>query len=126
MTGKDQNEQSIGNVVEPQKVVNQFGADVLRLWAASVDYTNDVRISDNIVQQLVEVFRKVRNSIRFMLGNLYDFDPAKHSVEYEKLNEIDQYALHKLNELVEKVHRHLRATNTTKITNFCRILRQLT
>ena len=94
---------SIGNVVEPQKVVNQFGADVLRLWAASVDYTNDVRISDNIVQQLVEVFRKVRNSIRFMLGNLYDFDPAKHSVEYEKLNEIDQYALHKLNELVEKV-----------------------
>ncbi|HSA06789.1 MAG TPA: isoleucine--tRNA ligase [Candidatus Gastranaerophilales bacterium] len=94
---------SMGNVIEPQKIINQYGADVLRLWVASVDYTNDVRISDNIITQLVEIFRKVRNSARFMLGNLYDFDPAKNAVEYDQLNEIDKYALHKLQILVEKV-----------------------
>ncbi len=94
---------SMGNVIEPQKIINQYGADILRFWAASVDYRNDVRISDNIVKQLVEVYRKVRNSARFLLGNLYDFDPAKHSVEHSQLNEIDQYALHKLQVLVEKV-----------------------
>ncbi len=94
---------SMGNVIEPQKIVNQYGADVLRLWAASVDYTHDVKIGDNIVQQLVEVYRKVRNSVRFILGNVYDFDPAKHTVPHEKLNEIDRYALHRLQILVEKV-----------------------
>ena len=94
---------SMGNVVEPQKIISKYGADVLRLWAASVDYTNDVKISDNIVQQLVEVFRKVRNTVRFLLGNLYDFDPAKHSVKYEDLSEIDRYALHKLQVLTKKL-----------------------
>ncbi len=94
---------SLGNVIEPQKIINQYGADILRLWAASVDYRNDVRISDNIVKQLVEVYRKVRNSARFMLGNLYDFDPSQHTVEYDRLNEIDKYALHKLQLLLEKV-----------------------
>lgn len=93
----------MGNVVVPQKIVNQFGADVLRLWAASVDYTNDVKIGDNIVQQLVEVYRKVRNSVRFILGNIYDFNPAQHSVDYDQLSEIDKYALHRLQLLVEKV-----------------------
>lgn len=94
---------SMGNVIEPQKIVNQYGADVLRLWAASVDYTNDVKIGDNIVQQLVEVYRKVRNSVRFILGNIYDFNPAKHSMPYGQLSEIDQYALHRLQLLTEKV-----------------------
>jgi len=94
---------SMGNVIEPQKIINEYGADILRFWAASVDYRNDVRISDNIVKQLVEVYRKVRNSGRFMLGNLYDFDPSKHTVEYARLNEIDKYALHKLQVLIEKV-----------------------
>ena len=94
---------SLGNVIEPQKIINQYGADILRFWAASVDYTHDVRISGNIVNQLVEVFRKVRNSARFLLGNLYDFDPVKHTVEYDRLNEIDKYALHKLQVLTEKV-----------------------
>jgi isoleucyl-tRNA synthetase len=94
---------SMGNVVEPQKIVNKYGADVLRLWSASVDYTNDVKIGENIIQQLVEVFKKVRNTARFILGNLYDFDPAKNYVKYEELNEIDKYALHKLQELIESV-----------------------
>lgn len=94
---------SMGNVIEPQKIINQYGADILRFWAASVDYRNDVRISDNIIRQLVEVYRKVRNSARFMLGNLYDFTPSENTIKYEDLNEIDKYALHKLQILIEKV-----------------------
>ena len=94
---------SMGNVVEPQKIVNKYGADVLRLWTASVDYTNDVKIGENIILQLVEVFKKVRNTSRFILGNLYDFNPAENYVEYDKLNEIDKYALHKLQVLIENV-----------------------
>ncbi len=94
---------SLGNVVEPQKIVNNYGADVLRLWAASVDYTNDVKIGENIVQQLVEVFKKVRNTARFILGNLYDFNPAENYIQYENLNEIDKFALHKLQILIENI-----------------------
>lgn len=94
---------SSGNVVEPQKIVDKYGADVLRLWSASVDYTNDVKIGENIILQLVEVFKKVRNTTRFVLGNLYDFNPAEDCIEYEKLNEIDKYALHKLQILIENV-----------------------
>ena len=94
---------SVGNIVEPQKIVNVFGADVLRLWAASVDYRNDVKIGDNIIKQLVEVFKKVRNTMRFLLGNLYDFDPKTDYVEYDDLEEIDKFALHKLNALIENV-----------------------
>lgn len=94
---------SLGNVVEPQSIINKYGADVLRLWTASVDYTNDVRISENIVQQLIEIYKKVRNTCRFLLGNLYDFDPAVDYVKYSKLGEIDKYALHKLQKLVENV-----------------------
>lgn len=94
---------SMGNVVDPQKIVSQYGADVLRFWSASVDYTNDVRIGDNVIQQLVEVFKKVRNTSRFLLGNLYDFDPTVDYVQYDNLGEIDKYALHKLQKLVESV-----------------------
>jgi len=94
---------SMGNVVEPQKIVNKYGADVLRLWTASVDYTNDVKIGENIIQQLVEVFKKVRNTARFILGNLYDYNPAENYVKYENLNEIDKYALHKLQILIENI-----------------------
>jgi isoleucyl-tRNA synthetase len=94
---------SLGNVIEPQNIVNKYGADVLRLWAASVDYTNDVRIGENTVQQLVEVYKKVRNTCRFLLGNLYDFDPETDLVEYSELGEIDKFALHKLQKLVESV-----------------------
>ena len=67
---------SLGNVIVPQKVVDQLGADILRLWVASVDYTADVRLSDNILKQIAEVYRKIRNTLRFLLGNLADFDPV--------------------------------------------------
>lgn len=82
---------SIGNTVDPQKVIKQFGADILRLWVASVDYTADVRISDDIMKQVSESYRKIRNNFRFMLGNLFDFDVARDAVAYTDLAEVDQY-----------------------------------
>lgn len=94
---------SAGNVVAPQAIVNKYGADVLRLWTASVDYTNDVKIGENIIQQLVEIYKKVRNTSRFLLGNLFDFDPATDYVAYDELEEIDKFALHKLQKLIENV-----------------------
>lgn len=94
---------SLGNVVAPQEIIKVYGVDVLRLWAASVDYTSDVKIGDNVIKQLVEIFKKIRNTSRFLLGNLYDFDPAVDYVEYDELKEIDKYALHKLQTLIGNV-----------------------
>ncbi|MCA1028394.1 isoleucine--tRNA ligase [Cytobacillus kochii] len=92
---------SIGNVIVPSKVMNQLGADILRLWVASVDYQADVRVSDPILKQVAEVYRKIRNTFRFLLGNLADFDPAVHRVSYDDLREVDQFMLVKLNKLIE-------------------------
>ena len=64
---------SLGNVVAPEKIINDFGADILRLWVASSDYQADIRLSLNILKQLAEVYRRIRNTARFLLGNLYDF-----------------------------------------------------
>ena len=96
---------SLGNVVAPAEVIDQFGADVLRLWVASADYTGDIRLSPDILRQLVEVYRKIRNTIRFLLGNLADFDPQKDAVPLSDLLEIDRYALARLDTLVENVTR---------------------
>jgi len=94
---------SIGNVVVPAKVMNQLGADILRLWVASVDYQSDVRVSDPILKQVAEVYRKIRNTFRFLLGNLSDFNPETDAVEYERLREVDQFMLVKLNKLIKYV-----------------------
>lgn len=94
---------SLGNVVAPEKVIKQYGADILRLWVASADYKNDVRISDGILKQMSEVYRRIRNTCRFMLGNLEDFDPKTDSVAYEELLELDKWALLKLHQLIDKV-----------------------
>ncbi|WP_261132709.1 isoleucine--tRNA ligase [Bacillus sp. Marseille-Q3570] len=94
---------SLGNVIDPMKVMKQLGADIIRLWVSSVDYQADVRVSDDILKQVSEVYRKIRNTLRFMLGNLNGFDPAKHRVSYEDMNELDQYMLVKMNQLVERV-----------------------
>ena len=67
---------SLGNGIDPAEIEAQYGADILRLWAASADYTSDVRISPEILKQLSEVYRKIRNTARYILGNLYDFDPS--------------------------------------------------
>ena len=94
---------SLGNTVAPQDIIKYYGTDVLRLWAASVDYRNDVKIGENAVKQMVEIFKKIRNTSRFLLGNIYDFDPENDYVYYNDLKDIDKFALHKLNTLIENV-----------------------
>ncbi|MCK5388260.1 MAG: isoleucine--tRNA ligase [Candidatus Izimaplasma sp.] len=93
---------SLGNAIDPLKVMKQSGADILRLWVASVDYQSDVRISNEMMKQVSESYRKIRNTIRFMLGNLYDFSPLKDRVEFDDLNEVDKYVTLKLNILVKE------------------------
>ncbi len=94
---------SLGNVVEPSKVIQQYGADVLRLWVASVDYTSDMKVSYDILGQLADVYKKIRNTVRFLMSNLYDFDPSTDALDYEALSELDRYTLHKLSHVAEDV-----------------------
>ena len=96
---------SAGNVVAPQDVTKQLGAEILRWWVAAQDYQEDLRISQEILTRLVEQYRKVRNTCRFLLSNLYDFDPAAHRVPFERLPELDRWALLRLYHLVTKVRR---------------------
>ena len=114
---------SVGNVVIPAKVMNQYGADILRLWVASVDYQADVRVSDAILKQVAEVYRKIRNTFRFLLGNLSDFNPEKDVIAYSDLREVDQFMLVKLNELVKQVRSNYEnyefANIYHEINNFC-------
>ncbi len=96
---------SLGNVVDPNSVIQQYGADILRLWVASVDYTVDIRIGNAILAQLAEVYKKVRNTFRFMLGNLHDFDPQTDRVSEDQLSALDQFVLHRLQGLIERITR---------------------
>ena len=94
---------SLGNGISPQEVIKQYGADVLRLWVASCDYQSDVNISFEILKQRSEAYRKIRNTARYILGNLYDFDPDKDMVGADELTEIDKWALAQLNSLIDRV-----------------------
>ena len=93
---------SIGNVISPSEVIEKYGTEILRLWVSASDYREDIRISDNILKQLTDAYRRIRNTSRFMLGNLFDFDPEKDAVDYDDMQEIDRFALHKLQLIVEK------------------------
>ncbi len=94
---------SLGNYIRPDDIIKNYGADILRLWAASVDYRNDIKIGNNIIGQLTEIFKKTRNTARFLIGNLFDFDPSVDYVQYDELKNIDKFALHKLNKLIGEV-----------------------
>ena len=94
---------SLGNGIDPLDVCKQYGADILRLWVAFSDYKTDIRVSNDILKQTSENYRKIRNTARFLLGNLSDFNPDTDRVAYEKLEEVDRWALLRLDELVEKV-----------------------
>ncbi|MBW4668116.1 MAG: isoleucine--tRNA ligase [Cyanomargarita calcarea GSE-NOS-MK-12-04C] len=103
---------SVGNVVDPkvlieggkdQKKEPAYGADVLRLWVSSVDYNSDMRLGGNIIKQLADVRNKIRNTSRFLLGNLHDFDPEKDTVPFEELPELDRYMLHRMTEVFSEV-----------------------
>ncbi|WHY16558.1 isoleucine--tRNA ligase [Peribacillus frigoritolerans] len=114
---------SIGNVVLPSKVMNQLGADILRLWVASVDYQSDVRVSDPILKQVSEVYRKIRNTFRFLLGNLDGFNPKTDKVAVQELPEVDRYMLVKLNKLIKQsklsYENYEFATIYNMVNNFC-------
>lgn len=103
---------SLGNIVDPAVVINggknqkqepPYGADVLRLWVSSVDYSSDVPIGKTILKQMSDVYRKIRNTARFLLGNLHDFDPAQHAVPYDQLPDLDRYMLHRMTEVFAEV-----------------------
>jgi isoleucyl-tRNA synthetase len=94
---------SMGNVVAPEDVIKKFGAEVLRLWVAAQDYRDDLRISQEMLTRLSESYRRIRNTCRYILGNISDFDPVSDSVPYGEMPEIDQWALHQLELLKEKV-----------------------
>ncbi len=93
---------SKGNSIAPQEIVNQYGADVLRLWVISADYRTDMRMSQDALKQLSEGYRKIRNTARYILSNINDFNPDKDMVKYEDMTELDKWALMKLNQLIEK------------------------
>ena len=84
---------SLGNTVVPQDVIKQHGAEIIRLWAAMVDYREEVRLGKEILARVVEAYRKLRNTLRFLAGNLFDFDPARDRVPIERLQEVDRYVL---------------------------------
>jgi len=103
---------SVGNVVDPNQIINggknqqkepAYGADVLRLWVSSVDYSSDVPIGQTILKQLIDVRNKIRNTARFLLGNLHDFNPETDAVAYDDLPELDRYMLHRITEVFEEV-----------------------
>ena len=92
---------SLGNVISPLEIIEEYGADILRLWVASSDFQEDVNLSDKILQENTEVYRRYRNTCRFILGNLADFNPSQDEVDYEELTDLDKWALMKLQELSE-------------------------
>ncbi|MCL2924180.1 MAG: class I tRNA ligase family protein, partial [Trichodesmium sp. MAG_R04] len=103
---------SLGNVVDPSIVIEggknkkqepAYGADILRLWVSSVDYSSDVPLGKNILKQIADIYRKIRNTARFLLGNIHDFDPAKDAVAYEEMPELDHYMLHRMTEVFTEV-----------------------
>lgn len=94
---------SLGNIIAPAQVIKQYGADVLRLWVASVDTQADVRVSMDILGQISEMYRKIRNTMRFLLANTSDFNPLKDAVSYEELHSVDQYLMVRLNHVVRAI-----------------------
>ncbi|MCL1974602.1 MAG: isoleucine--tRNA ligase [Firmicutes bacterium] len=100
--GKKQSK-SLGNTIDPLQMIEELGADVLRLWVASTDYRSDIANSRAIFKQVSESYRKIRNTMRYLLGNLYDFDPIQHQIPFEQMPEMDRWAMIRINRLIEQV-----------------------
>ena len=94
---------SAGNVIAPEEVISKLGADVLRLWVAAEDYRDDIKISNEILKRLADAYFRIRNTYRFLVGNLYDFNPEKDRLPYHDLMEMDRWALHRLQKLISRV-----------------------
>lgn len=93
---------SVGNTVAPQKIIEKYGAEILRMWIAAADYREDIRVSENILKQASDAYRRIRNTNRYMLGNMFDFNPDSDMVPHAELPELDRLALHKLQKLAQK------------------------
>ncbi len=116
---------SLGNVISPQEIIKQYGAEILRLWVASSDYSEDIKISTALIKQLVDIYRKIRNTIRFILSNLYDFKYQRDVYSYDKLWEIDRFMLNKAkliyHEVIKDYNTYTFHRAFQKIYNFCNI-----
>ena len=114
---------SKGNVVAPQKVMDQYGADILRLWVATTDYSGELTISDEILKRVVEGYRRIRNTLKFLLANLSDFDPKAHALPVADWLEIDRYALAMTRQLQGELQAHYDAYEfhfiVQKLQSFC-------
>ncbi|MGO3731697.1 MAG: isoleucine--tRNA ligase [Vagococcus sp.] len=115
---------SLGNTIEPNKVINQMGADILRLWVSSVDYESDVRVDMNTLNQISEVYRKIRNTMRFLLANTSDFDAKTDRVAYEELRSVDKYMMIRLNQEIKTMrekgyNKYSFSTVYKSLVNFC-------
>ncbi|MFA5293401.1 MAG: isoleucine--tRNA ligase [Phycisphaerae bacterium] len=116
---------SLGNYVNAQEEITKYGSDILRLWVSSVNYQEDMRCSDTLIARLQDAYRKIRNTIRYLLGNISDFDPATNSVSYDKMFEIDRWAVQQLQKLIGEVtsayENFLFHKVYTLVYNFCSI-----
>ena len=110
---------SAGNVIAPQRIIEQYGADILRLWVASVDYSADMRISQQIIEKLVDAYRRIRNTFRFILGNLCDFSPERDAVPGDRMEEIDRWILSRTQRLLKEM------TDAYEQYDFCGVYHQL-
>jgi len=114
---------SVGNVVAPQKIVNSLGADILRLWVSATDYRGEMNVSDEILKRVADSYRRIRNTARFLLGNLHGFDPAQHSVAPEQLLAMDAWALERCKQLQDQVVAEYRSYEFhsiyQRVHNFC-------
>jgi len=116
---------SKGNYVSLDKLINQSGADILRLWVSATDYRNDVSISDEIIKRTADAYRRIRNTARFLLSNLFDFEPEKHTVESQELVELDKWAILRCQQLQEEIREAYADYNFhiiyQKLHNFCTV-----
>jgi isoleucyl-tRNA synthetase len=114
---------SLGNVVAPQKVMNSLGADVLRLWVSSTDYANEMSVSDEILKRMADSYRRMRNTVRFLLGNLHGFDPKQHASKPDEMLALDRWALERARalqaEITEAYRKYTFHLIYQKIHNFC-------
>ncbi len=114
---------SVGNVIGPEEVMGKYGADILRLWVASSDYTGDIKLSSEILERLADGYRKIRNTFRFLLSNLHDFDPSGDALAYGELSETDRWMLSRLYGMVEEVNGYYERWEFYKVYhavyNFC-------
>ena len=116
---------SLGNVISPQEIIENQGAEILRLWSAYSDYSEDVKISPEIIEQLVDMYRKIRNTMRFLLGSIDDFDPALHAPKLSELFEVDRYMLSRTMGFARSTQEHYESFSFYKVCqeifNFCNL-----